>query len=258
MSWLIIPIITIIIISFLRIRCMRQIFEYTNKKAFIATSIASILSVFCITLLYYFKQYLHIQENIYIYIYSGIIILSSIIYFRKQRFWWRILQSIVWIWLALLWWTFGWYSIAALGEESFKWIYIKKYIIWLLWEIILLGIVSWIVFGRTENLIYIIQYIIKGVPKDTILPLIQQRWFIPLLVHIGSICMTLILWFQLIKKIPTPLARGIALMSGIGSHYLFNMSQFYHFWLWTGIIIVWYLIIISYSLFRSDILYIPK
>ncbi len=258
MNWLIIPIITIIIISLLRIRCIRQIFERTSKKAFVATSITSVLSVICITWLYYFKQHLQIEEYIYIYVYSSVIILSSLIYFRKQRLWWRILQSIVWIWIALSWWIWGTYSIAALGEESFKWIYIKKYITWLLWEIILLGIVSWIVFWRAENLVYIIQHITQNKQNDTILSLIQQRWLIPFLVHIGSICITLILWFQWSTRIHSIIRRWWALWAWIWSHYLFNLSQVYHFWLWTGIIILGYLIIISYSFFRSDVLYIKK
>ncbi len=258
MNWLILPIITIIIISLLRIRCMRQIFSYTKNKAFITTSITSIISVVCITLLYYFKHHLHITHNTYLYIYIGAMIVGSSIYYRRHRLWWWILQSLLWIGITLSWWIWGAYSIAALGEESFKWIYIKKFVSWLLGEIILLGIVSGIVFGWTENLVYIIQYITQSADQETILSLIQQRWILPIIVHIGSMCITLIIGFSLKIKIPPSVARSIALIGGIGSHFLFNLSQYYNIPLWSGIIILWYLFIISYSLFRSDLLYISS
>lgn len=258
MYWIILPIITIIITTVLRIRCMRQIFEHTERQTFMITSLTSILSVIIIALWYYFKQNRDITEHMYIYSYSVIIIIASIIYFRKQRFLWRIIQSILRISLALVWWAWSTYSLAALGEESFKWLYIKKYIIWLLWKIILLGIISGIVFWRTENIVYIVHYTTQSETKESILSLITQRWFIPIIVHIGSICVSLFLWFYIQKSLPSFIAWWIAMLVWIWSHYIFNLTQIYQFWAGSGILILWYLIIISYGLFRSDILYIPQ
>lgn len=258
MNWIILPIITIIIISVLRIRCMRQIFKQTNRQAFLTTSLTSILSVAFITLWYYFKQRLELTEHIYTYSYIGILMIASIIYFRRQRFIWRILQSIVRISLTLIWWAWSTYSLAALGEESFKWIYIKKYITWLLWKIIFLGIISGIVFWRTENIVYTLQYIIKNETPNSIVLLISQRWFIPIIVHIGSICVSLLLWFNLQKNLSSIIARWIAIFIWVWSHYLFNISQIYQSSAGSGIMIIWYLMIISYGLFRSDILYTPQ
>lgn len=258
MIWLIIPITTIIITSLVRIRFLRQIFEHSEKRTFIMTSIISIISVMSITLLYYIKQTTQINDQIYVYIYTSIIFIIWILYFKRQRFSGRIAQSIVWIWVALLWWVTGTYSIAALGEESFKWIYIKKFITWLLWQLILLGIVSGIVFGWTENLVYMVQYIINNSPTNKIFLLIQQRGIIPLIIHIWSLCFSIIIWFSLKKWYPSFITRWIAIWVWIWSHYLFNMSQIYQFNIWSWIIIIWYLIIISYSLFRSDLLYNQK
>lgn len=253
MSWIIFSIISIIIMSVLRIRSIRQLFDHTDKKRFIITSITSIISVIIISILYYYKQKLNFTEHIYGYV--SIIIIVSLIFFRKQRFFWWILQSILRISLALMWWTSSSYSIAALGEESFKWLYIKKYITWLLWWIVLLWIISGIAFWRTENFIYIIQYIIQNKQHETVMSLVQQRWFIPIIVHIGSICMSILLWFSLQKKTYPIIARWISILAWVWSHYLFNISQIYHFSLWTGLIILGYLIIISYGLFRSDMIY---
>jgi hypothetical protein len=258
MIWLIVTITTIIITSLVRIRLLRQIFEHSEKRTFIMTSIISIMSVMSITLLYYIKQTTQINDQIYVYIYTSIIFIIWILYFKRQRFNGRITQSIVWIWVALLWWVTGTYSIAALGEESFKWIYIKKFINWLLWQLILLGIVSGIVFGWTENLVYMVQYIINNSTTNKILSLIQQRWIVPLIIHIWSLCLSIIIWFSLKKWYSSFIARWIAILVWIWSHYLFNISQIYQFKIWSWIIIIWYLIIISYSLFRSDLLYNQK
>ena len=136
-----------------------------------------------------------------------------------------------------------------------KWIYIKKFISWLLGEIILLGIVSGIVFGRTENVVYTVQYIINNATKNEILILIQQRGILPIIVHIWSMCISLLIWFHLKWKTASILARSIAIASGISSHFLFNISQYYNIPIWSAIIILWYLVVMSYSLFRSDLLY---
>lgn len=258
MIWLILSITTIIISSLVRIRLLRQIFEHTEKRTFITTSILSIISVISITILYYIKQTIQISDQVYIYLYTSIIFIIGILYFKKQRFSGRITQSILWIGIALLWWVTGTYSIAALGEESFKWIYIKKFITWLLWQIILLGIVSGIVFGRTENLVYMVQYIRNNNTANEILSLIQQRWIIPLIIHIWSLCLSIIIWFSFKERYYSFIVRWIAILVWIWSHYLFNLSQIYQFKIWSWIIIIWYLIIISYSLFRSDILYNQK
>ncbi len=258
MIWLIVPITTIIITSLVRIRLLRQIFEHSEKRTFIMTSIFSIISVILITLLYYIKQITQINDQVYIYIYTSIIFIIGILYFKRQRFNGRITQSILWIGVALLWWVTGTYSIAALGEESFKWIYIKKFITWLLWQLILLGIVSGIIFGWTENLVYMVQYIINNSPTNKILSLIQQRGIVPLIIHIWSLCLSIIIWFSIKKSYSSFIARWIAIWIWIWSHYLFNISQIYQFKIWSWIIIIWYLIIINYSLFRSDILYNQK
>ncbi len=257
MIWLILSIMSIIIISLIRIRLLRQIFEHTQKRTFLITSAISSIGVFIITLLYYMKQVYQLSDQQYIYLYGTISVVIGLFYFQRQRFSWWISQLWLWIGLAFLWWLSGLYSIAALWEETFKWIYIKKFVIWLLWEIILLGIISGIAFGWTENLVYIIQNIIKETPNNEIISLIQQRWIIPLIVHIGSLCLSIFIGFSLKTKTYPIIARWVAISTGIGSHYLFNLSQNYQIILWSTILIIGYLIIISYSLFRSDFLYIP-
>ncbi len=258
MLWILSPLISSIVIGLLRLWILRQIFQHTDKKSFFFTSISSSISVIIISLVYILRQYLSIDSTTMIIIVTSITLLSSILYFHYQRFIWRISQSVVWIVFALLWWMTGVYSISALWEESFKRIYIKKFISWLLGEIILLWIVSGIVFGWTENLVYIVTSLIQNATHSEALSLVQQRWILPLIVHIWSLCLALMVWFHFKTKTPPAFARSIALISGIGSHVLFNLSQSYQFSLGTAIIILLYLIIISYSLFRSDVLYISK
>ena len=253
--WIVFSIINIIIIVLIRIWLIRKVFSKINKKTFFTTCITSILSVFLITIFYYIKISLNLSEKTYIYIYSIVIIIIGIVYFKKNRFAWQIIQSILWIGLGLGWWINGWYAMSALWEESFKWTYIKKHITGLFWEIILLWIISAIIFWRTENIVYDFQYIINKWSNNDIITIIQQRWIFPIIVHIGSICLSLIIWFTLNKKVWEVLSRSIWLIIGIGSHFLFNISQINQFALWSSLIIICYCLIISYSLFKNDLLY---
>jgi hypothetical protein len=255
MIWMIFSIITILISSLIRIRILRQIFERSDRYEIITTTIVSIISVCLFSLLYYVKQTVIINEYTYSIIYAVIIVVASILYYTSSRSRGWIIQSIVWLSLTMLWWPLWLYSMRALWEESLKRTYIKKFTTWLLWKIILLSIVSGIVFWRTENLVYIIQYIVQDIPNHKILSLIQHRGIIPVIVHIGSLCITIILWFELKKYISNIRARSIGLVAWIGSHYLFNIYQVYQVNMLSWVSIIVYIIIITYSLFRSDILY---
>jgi hypothetical protein len=256
MSSITIPLITIIIVTLLWLWLLRQIFDHSDKKKFFLTSMISVISVIIITIIYSISHTFQFNYYTTIIIYSSIILIGWCIYIQPQRLGWRVSQSIAWIIIACIWWTTWTYSIAALGEESMKWIYIKKFISWLIGEIILLGIVSGIVFGRTENIVYTVQYIINNATKNEILILIQQRGILPIIVHIWSMCISLLIWFHLKWKTASILARSIAIASGVTSHFLFNISQYYNIPIWSAIIILWYLVVMSYSLFRSDLLYI--
>lgn len=255
MNWIITSLISTTIITVLWIRTLRQLFWKTDKKRFFLTSITSVISVFVIASIYKLANIFTRDKQTITIIYTVLAAIVWLLYIQKKRFAGWIMQSILWILLSQIGGITAIYSISALGEESFKWIYIKKFVSWLLGEIILLAIVSGIVFGRTENLIYIITSLVENDTNSKILALIQQRWILPLIVHIGSLCISLMVWFTLKWKISTIPARSLALWIWIGSHYLFNISQVYQAPLATTIIIVLYLIIISYSLFRSDILY---
>jgi hypothetical protein len=213
MSWIIAPIIIIIIITFLWLWLLRQIFNHSNKKKIFFTSITSIIGVIVITIIYNTWRILHLDQSHIVIVYSSIILICGFIYLQYQRLSWWISQSILWITIALIWWSSWVYSIAALGEESFKWIYIKKFISWLLWEVILLWIVSGLVFWWTENIVYIIQYIINNATNNELILMLQQRGLLPLIIHIWSICISLIIGYNLKKRMYPFIARSIGIAS---------------------------------------------
>lgn len=249
-------IITIILISLIWIRIIRKIFAREQKQQIINTSIWSIVSVIIISFIHYLFDTYPIKEY-HTTIYIIIIIISVLIFIQKKRTisWW--IQALLRIILSFNWWAQWQYSINALWEESFKRIYIKKFIIWLMWEIILFWIISWIVFGRTENIIYFIQWISHNTISNNI-TLIEQRSFIPIIIHIGSVCLSILIWFQLQNKLWWIFAWLLGIIVGIWIHYLFNILQINNINILTIIIIISYIWIINYSLFRSDLLYISS
>ena len=248
-------IISISIISLIWIWIIRQIFIKQSKQQIIKTSIWSIMSVISISIIYYLSNTYTLRKEYHTIIYITIIIISIFLFIQKKRTisWiiqslWRIIISSIWG----IWWN---YSINTLWEESFKRIYIKKFIIWLMWEIILLWIISGIVFGRTENIVYLIQSISRHTFIDNVM-LIQQRSFIPILIHVWSICISILVWYWFQKRIWEIASWTLGLASGILVHYLFNISQTNSITIWTITIILLYIWVIHYSLFRSDLLYI--
>lgn len=255
MVWLLNTSITTIIIGLIWIRIIRQISHHTPKKQIMTIVISSIISVSLLSGLYYMSTisttFLHYQSSIII----TLIIISSICYYTKSRRWWRIIQAILWIGLSSLGQH---YSLPASSEETLKWTYLKKTTSWMIGEFILLGIMSAIVFGRTENIIYMIQSWIHQWSSSQLLMIAAQRGIIPIIVHIGSLALSIISYHLLQKRIPIIMARAIGLTIGTASHYLFNMLQIRQRWLWSAIVILCYLVVISYSLFRSDLLYLPK
>lgn len=249
-------IITIILISLIWIWIIRKIFAKQSKQKIINTSIWSIVSVIIISCMHYISSTYQIEQY-YTIIYITITIISILLFIQKKRAisWW--IQAILRVLLSFNWWIQGQYSINALWEESFKRIYIKKFVIWLMWEIILFWIISWIVFGRSENIIYFIQWITHKTIVNNI-TIIEQRSFIPIIIHIWSICLSILIWFKLQNKLWWIMAWLLGIIGGIWIHYFFNIFQINNITIWTIIIIVSYIWIINYSLFRSDLLYIKS
>ena len=246
-------IITLFFASVLRIRISRQIFEHSEKKVFFMTTLSTIISIIIITLfsLLYSNQILtSLYYNILLLI--AIITLVSIPITRNRLVWW-IIQSIIRFIQIIRW--YHPYTLAARSEESVKRWYIKKYTNWHLWTIILLWIVSGIAFGRSENIIYGIMWYLHN---DTAITIISKRAFVPIILHSGTVCISWLISYSIAQKWYPLLWWSIWLWWGILLHYLFNISQIQ--WYSSAIIVILLICIwsISYSFFRSDVLYIPK
>ena len=246
-------IITLFFASLLRIRISRQIFEYSEKKAFFMTTISTIISIIILTLLslLYTSQ---IVTNLYYSILLWVIIIAWVsIPVARNRLVWRIIQSII-RFTQMIWW-YNSYAMAARSEESIKRWYIKQYTSWHIGTVLLLWIVSGIVFWRTENIIYGIMWYIHN---DIAISIVSKRAFVPIILHSGTICWSGLISYRIAQKRSPLLWWAIWLWSGILLHYVFNMSQIQ--WYHSAIILILLICIwaISYSLFRSDTLYIPK
>ena len=62
---------------------------------------------------------------------------------------------------------------------------------------ILGGIVSAIVFGQIENIIYVVTSYLQSQDIITSLNVLSQRSFLPIIVHIGALCLGFITLLQL-------------------------------------------------------------
>ncbi len=249
--------ITLLFTSFLRIRLVRQIVSHTQKHSLIRISLSSLMSVILLSLIAFISQanLIPLPSNTILIV---VIFIIVIFWFQSKRFFARWIQSLI-----RIAWSFipniSQYPLFARSEESLKRNSVQKRTTWPFGEIILLCVMSSLVFGRWENIIYLLAPYIhnNNIEPKLVTTLIVSRSFIPLVLHIGCTCSSCLIAYTLSNKIwNTIIWRSIWLISGILLHTLFNISQSSNIRPLSLIIILWCIAIISYSLMRSDILYI--
>lgn len=251
--------ITIFFSLSLWIRISRQIFEKSDKKAFIHTSIYSFLWVIIITaltLLLPYWSFTTTQITIFTIIFVSCIFLFPL---QKTRIISQLIQSLITIGLASFSSSvFSHYITASRSEESLKWANIKNYTTWPLSKIILLCIISGIVFGASETMIYALSQLLHRKTTSSAITIIAQRSLIPIILHSGTVVISCLSAYYLSKKTYTIFAWIVWLIIGISIHLIFNLSNIYGYIPIIIFIILWCIWAISYGFFRSDTLYISK
>lgn len=252
-------ILSIIIGYVLRLWIFRQIFSKHDKSQLITISLRSGFYALLAFFIYNISHFLPTLSGAYSDYLIIVSILSIIIIPRLPHGGrWRLGQSLLWFTLKLwLWWSLATYSLSARWEESLKRNSLKKQSFWLIQSMILWWIVSALIFGQIENVIYIVSAFLQWQNSESLISLLGQRSLLPIIVHIGSLCLWFcgILWIR--KKNPYfRLLWWIAGLLSIGSHFLYNIAQMSPSLsvLKVALIII-YCISIHYCLFKSDTLY---
>lgn len=254
-------IISIIIGLFLRIWILRQIFSQQKKQQIFSITLRSIFYALVAFFIYNISHFLPQFSPDYS---TAIVIITILSLFilpllpQGGKMW--ILQSIGRI-IVSLWigWMTGKYSLSAWWEESLKRSSLKNNQSWLLQSMLLGWIVSWIVFGRIENIIYTLTQYLQSQDISLAIGLLGQRAFIPLIVHVWSISLGFCMMLMMKKRFSLKVSQFIWIFSIIASHFIYNMSQVWALSSWFKVIlIVLYIISIHYTLFRSDDLYISQ
>ena len=252
-------IISILWWSLLRIWILRQIFSQNDKKQLLIISIWSVFYALIAFLIYNISHFFapingHYSDYLIIITILLLFLIPILPTGRKGR----ILQSLFWIGLKIgVGWVIGTYSLSARWEETLKRSSLKNKKSWLLQSMILGGIVSAIVFGQIENIIYVVTSYLQSQDIITSLNVLSQRSFLPIIVHIGSLCLGFITLLQLKPYLNNnSLLRWIGAIVSIWSHFLYNISQSHTSLKFVSLIFMgFYIVAIHYSLFRSDTLY---
>lgn len=168
-------------------------------------------------------------------------------------------------------------SEESLKQASFQWWW-QQSIFSDNTTLFLLACVSAIVFGGIENIFFFMKARNSG--DIVMLDYIIQRSLIPLLIHIASVGITIAIGYMLYryykshdtnthntspqtlwlrKKISLFLEYSLALILAstgwIAFHSLYNLALGYQLWIMIPILFIASIAIISYGLFRSDLLY---
>lgn len=253
-------IISIIWGSLLRIWILRQVFSQQDKKQILMISLRSAIYAIIAFFIYNIGYFIPTLQGTYS---QYLIIVTILIVFIIPTLpvGWKswIMQSILWIGISIgLSWSLSSYSLSARWEESLKRNSLKKNTSWLIQSMILGGIVSAIIFWQIENIIYVIISYLQSDNIVSSLTLLGQRSFLPIIVHIGSLCLWFVTLLQLKPYLKSnSLLRWIWAIVSIWSHFLYNISQSSDSSLKILSLILMgiYIITIHYSLFKSDILY---
>lgn len=272
--WLIISILSIIIISYIRIRFISN--SFSNKKTKVKnTLIILIFSIIIVSGLFYYKNILNItgHEELYfiknityktitsfiVYCLGFIILINSFFKWIKNKK--NINLAIIWSLLVA--------SIGLAGNILWINILIMSYIISIYWEeilkfclwqnlsskknnnLIFFAILSWFWFSLVENIFYIInQYIVNN---TELFQLSISRWIFTTLVHIvatGTIALLIN------KRQKNSIAWIIIwLLWWLLIHSLYNLGLAYNSTIFVIIIVVVCYIILTNLLFKSDSIY---
>ena len=252
-------IISIIWGCLLRIWILRQVFSQHDKKQILMISLRSAIYALLAFFIYNIGHFIPTLQATYS---QYLIIVTIIVLFIIPtlpvggRSW--IIQSLLWVGLGLgLSGSVATYSLSARWEESLKRNSLKKNTSWLIQSMILGGIVSAIIFWQIENIIYVITSYLQSDNIASSLTLLGQRSFLPIIVHIGSLCLWFVAFLQLKPYFKgNTLLRWISAMISIWSHFLYNISQSDPSLKILSLLLMGiYIIAIHYSLFRSDTLY---
>lgn len=272
--WLIISILSLLLISYMRIRFISN--SFSDNKTKIRKSISIIIfSIIIVSALFYYKNILNLLnlEDLYflknityktiisfvIYCLAFIIIINSFFKWLKNK------KNIN---LAII----GSLLIASIGLAwNVLWIniLIMSYIISVYWEeilkfslgqnlslknnknLIFFAILSWFGFSLIENIFYIInQYMVNS---EQIFKLTLSRWIFTTLIHVvatGTIALLIS------RRQKNSIAWIIIwLLWGVSIHSLYNLSLAYNSIIFVIIIVVACYIILTNLLFKSDIIY---
>lgn len=272
--WLVISIISIILISYIRIRFISN--SFSDKKAKIKhTILVLVFSIIIVWWLFFYKNILNIisTENLY---FMKNITYKTVISFILYSLWFIILISSFFKWiknkkninLAIVW-SLLIASVWLAGNVLWINILIMSYIISIYWEeilkfslwqnlslknknnLIFFAILSWFGFSLVENFFYIInQYLVDN---SQLFQISLSRWIFTTLVHIVATG-TIALLINRKQKNSIPWII-IGLLWWLIIHGLYNLSLAYNSSIFVIITIIICYIILTKLLFKSDIVY---
>ncbi len=285
MIWtIILQLVSLICIVLFRLRLLRQIQQKVWTGVFLRCSIYAIISVLCIALLARLRNSLYRQSLISplsLSISSTGIILSLIaivsigILLRRRSRLSSLLQSSLLIALSSFYPSLSQSLTNIRSEETLKQVSLQWW-----WhesifsdnnKLFLLACVSAIIFGGIENILFFIR-----AQNDTgiiTISYIIQRSLIPLLIHIASVGTTIMIGYRVYHYYNTmresywkPLSqKNIFLFSTLSVflasigwvifHSIYNFSLTYQIRVIIPLLCIISIGMISYGLFRSDLLY---
>jgi hypothetical protein len=110
-------------------------------------------------------------------------------------------------------------------------------------------------FSLIENILYLVS--LAGW-WDNILGLIVWRWLISALLHVVATTTIWTIYYALKQKIIRPVALFISILGGLALHGWYNLWLFYHLSIVTIPLVIFFFFLLSFFLFKSDLLYAQK
>lgn len=193
---------------------------------------------YCMALLLFLITIFHRRKNFILQIF-----LSGALFFVAIGIW----GIALWINSLILY-----YIISAYAEEYLKYTTSNSFLqknwknIWFF--AILLGIA----FGLIENIFYLIAY---ASWTENLIWFILSRWLISVLVHVVATTTIASIYHFLNKKTLRPLALLVGMIGWVWLHSVYNISLEYQFSILIVALIIFFFFLLSWFLFRSDLLY---
>jgi len=163
------------------------------------------------------------------------------------------------------WWLFLWvnslilyYIITAYAEEYMKYTSSTT----LLWDVsneikdwIFFCVIIWLGFSLIENIFYLISFIDSS---WNLVSLLIGRWLISALLHVVATTTIWALYYSLKQKIFRPVALFVSIVWWVLLHWWYNLWLEYKLSIVTIPMVVFFFFLLSFFLFKSDMLYMKK